>query len=634
MKTYKYLLAGVCSMFMFSSCLEEFQKLNTDPEQLGETDPAAIFTGATLNYNNASRGHLTGKYSGVMSIMQYLVSSSGASQGNYINPNKPNEHPSPSNYSYSFYYTANGDGFGAFGLRLNHLVNDVIPNHAEKERYADIQAIAQILLNHQQWLILDCYGAAPITEAFKIAEGIRTPKYDLYQKSINGEPMYKVIDAEVEAAVNVLKNSSANQYSLGKNDFFYGYDSEFGTQDKTVQVERWIKFGNTLRVKMAQRLEKMDKDFYDEVINEVLASANNIIASNEESCLYHHTNEYNNNTDDIQNITSNFVASAAFVNYLVAYNDPRLSIMVRPNGFGPGNNNEKNDEWFETFKKEYPDYETTYARYAANRYVGMSANPDSAESLTAGQAYLTLPYHQEDGTEANLEIRMYSQAESRYFVKNGGRNGNNNMPAREIEAIDYEVDQQSMHDITPVITYPETCFMLAEIAFKKGADVAGKNATAWMREGIKASMEQYRDWAENRYVVAQTAKSAPTYNPVEDADIDAYLAQPEFQTATLEKIISQQWINLYCQPEEMWATWKRTGLPKFKAQPEPEAGVAFFEEIKLAGAELTVPRRNQLGTPNTLNIDNYNAAVTALISDAKYGAGVANTEGRIWWDAE
>ena len=182
MKAYKYLLAGVCSMFMFSSCLEEFQKLNTDPEQLGETDPAAIFTGATLNYNNASRGHLTGKYSGVMSIMQYLVSSSGASQGNYINPNKPNEHPSPSNYSYSFYYTANGDGFGAFGLRLNHLVNDVIPNHAEKERYADIQAIAQILLNHQQWLILDCYGAAPITEAFKIAEGIRTPKYDLYHK--------------------------------------------------------------------------------------------------------------------------------------------------------------------------------------------------------------------------------------------------------------------------------------------------------------------------------------------------------------------------------------------------------------------------------------------------------------------
>ena len=616
MKAYKYLLAGVCSMFMFSSCLDEFQKLNTNPEQLGETDPAAIFTGATLNYNNSSRGHLTGKYSGVMSIMQYLVSSGGASNGIYINPGKPNEHPSPSMPYYSYYYSY-------FGLYLNHLVNEVVPNHAEAERYASIQAIAQILLNHQQWLVLDTYGAAPLTEAFKVGEGVRTPRYDLYQESINGEPMYKVIDAQVKAAVATLKASGANQYNLGTNDFFYGGD-----------VQKWAKFGNTLRVKMAQRLEKADAAFYNSVISEVLTSADNVIASNDESCIYHHTNDYNDNTDDIQDITSGYTASAAFVNYLVAYNDPRLQIMVRPNGFGPGNNNTTNDEWFETFKKEYPDYETTYARYAANRYLGMSANPDSAESLTAGQAYLTVPYHQEDGTEANMEIRMYSQIESRYYVKNGGRNGNNNMPARQIEHVDYEKDWQSQHDFTPVITYPETCFMLAEIAFKKGAAVAGKDATAWMRAGIRASMEQYRGWAEDKFVVAQTAPTSATYNPLEDAEIDAYLAQPEFQEATLEKIISQQWINLFRQPEEMWATWKRTGLPAFKAQPTPENGVAFLEELRLAGVELTIPRRNQLSTPNQLNIDNYNAAVQQLCSDAKYGSGVSATEGRIWWDVE
>ena len=539
-----------------------------------------------------------------------MVSSGGASNGIYINESKPNEHPSPSNQAYNDYYDYTG-------LYLNHLVNDVIPNHAEKERYADIQAIAQILLSHQQWSVLDCYGAAPINEAFKVGEGIRTPQYDLYKD------MYKQIDTEVKTAVATLKNSGADQYALGKNDFFYNGD-----------VAKWIKFGNTLRVLMAQRLEKMDEAHYNTVISEVLKSADDVIASNDESCIYQHTNDFNDNTDDIQDITSGYVASAAFVNYLVAYNDPRLQIMVRPNGFGPGNNNETNDEWFETFKKEYPDYETTYARYAANRYIGMSANPDSAESLTAGQAYLTLPYHKEDGSEANLEIRMYSQVESRYFVKNGGRNGNNNMPARAIEDIEYEQNWQSMHDFTPVITYPQTCLMLAEIAVKKGEAVAGKTATEWMKAGIKASMEQYREWAKVRFVVAQTAETSPTYNPLTDVEIEAYLAQPEFQEATLEKIISQQWINLYKQPEEMWAVWKRTGLPAFKAQPTPENGVAFLEEIKLAGAELTIPRRNQLPTPNTLNIDNYNAAVQALCQDAKYGAGVANTEGRIWWDAE
>ncbi len=70
-------------------------------------------------------------------------------------------------------------------------------------------------------------------------------------------------------------------------------------------------------------------------------------------------------------------------------------------------------------------------------------------------------------------------------------------------------------------------------------------------------------------------KQLPNFNPITEEKIAEYLKRPEFQTATLEKIISQQWINLYMQPEEMWATWKRTGLPKFKDKPMPEEGVAF-----------------------------------------------------------
>ncbi|MEY8687264.1 SusD/RagB family nutrient-binding outer membrane lipoprotein [Bacteroides sp. AN502(2024)] len=623
MKTLKYLYIGICSTLMLTSCLSEFQDLNTDPEQLGTTDPRNVFTGATLNFNNCSRSHLTGKYSGTMIYMQYLVSSGGASAGSYISLAKQNERPQPYGPAYSFYYNANGDGFGGFGLRLDYLIHTVIPQDATPERYNDVKAVAQILLNYEQWLLLDTYGAAPITEAFRDAnEGIRTPRYDLYQESIDGTPMYKKIDAEVKGAIDLLNASNADQQNLGNNDFFY-----FG------DIQKWIKFGNTLRVKMAQRLEKADKAFYESVINEVLTSANNIISNHEESCIYNHPNDYNNVTDDIQNITSNYVASAAFVNYLKAYDDPRLPIMVRPNGFGPGNNNKENDEWFETFKKEYDNYEEEYAQFTG-RYVGMSANPDKSNEEFNKNAYLTLPYTKEDGTQANLEIRMHSQAEGRYFVKNGGRNGNNNMPGRAIEAIEYEINQDKIGCFTPILTYPETCLMLAEIALKKGAAVAGKNADAWYREGIRASIEQYRNWATKMYVVAQTAENSPTYNPVTDEKITAYLARPEFQTATLEKIISQQWINLYMQPEEMWATWKRTGLPAFKDEPVPANGVAFLETIKDAGVDLIIPRRNSLGTPNTLNIDNYNKAVEMLKQDTKYGAGTDRTEGRIWWDVQ
>lgn len=617
MKAYKFLLAGVCSMFMFSSCLDEFQKLNTNPEQFGTADPAAVFHGATKNYNNSSRAHLTGMYSGSMRLMQYLVSSGGASSGIYNNLENKTSRTSPSNQIYGNYYSS-------FGLRLDNLINTLIPGTDKPERYNDIKAIAQILLNHQQWLILDAYGAAPITEAFRNSQGIVTPKYDLYQKSAreDGMPMYKLIDSEVKASVATLKQSNADQAALGTSDYFYNGD-----------VAKWIKFGNTLRVKMAQRVELADPAFYNSVISEVLTSASNVIDSNEASCLYWHPNDNGDNVDDIQDITKSYVASAAFVNYLKEYNDPRLPLLIRRNGFGTGNNNVENDGWFETFVKNNEDWNTNpdYQRYY-ERYVGMSANPDNSDSEFERNAYLARDYVDEAGVEKKMDIRMFSQVEGRFFVKNGGDRGNNNMPNREIEDEQYKFSKETIKQFTPLITYPETCFMLAEIAVKKNASVAGKDATAWMREGIKASMEQYKEWAVVSRVLAQTEATSDNYNPITDEAIEAYLAQPEFQTATLEKIISQTWIELFRNPMEMWAVWKRTGLPAFKeGVPTPEAGVAFFEAITGEGI-FEIPRRNALGTPNTLNIENYNAAVQALCSDAKYGDETRDTDGRIWWD--
>ena len=612
MKTYKFLMAGLCSMFMFSSCLDEYVDLNTNPEQMEVADPINVFTNATKNYNNCSRGHLTGLYSGTMRYMQYIVSDGGPSNI-YIKMSDDANRTSPSNLAYSYFYST-------FGLYLDNLINSVIPNYPESERYNNVKAIAQILLNHQQWTVLDCLGAAPITEAFKLNDN-KTPHYDLYQESVREDkkPMYKVIDEEVKAAVAVLKNSDDKQYKLGTADFFYNGD-----------VQKWIKFGNTLRVKMAQRVEKRDAEFYESVISEVLTSASNVIDSNDASCIYWHPNDYNNNLDDIQDITGRYVASAAFVNFLEAYNDPRLPLLVRPNGFGLKNNNASNDEWFEIFKKEYPNYETTYPQFL-DRYSGMSANPDSVSSKFHRSENLSLEYTKEEGGKAMLDIRMHSQVEGRFFVKNGGDNGNSNMPARDIEDTKYEYNQNDLKTFNPIITYPETCFMIAEIAVKKGKAVAGKDATAWMKEGIKASMEQYKSWAITVKVSAEV-EGTDTYNPITDAKIADYLAQPEFQEATLEKIISQQWINLFRQPQEMWATWKRTGLPAFKAIPEPVDGVAFLEEIRDSEETLIIPRRNGLGTPNTLNIENYNTVVKQLISDQYYGTATDRTEGRIWWD--
>lgn len=604
-KLKSIILAGI-TLLSLGGCKSDLQELNTNPELLGETDPRFVFTGATQNWNNCSRDHLMSKYSGVMQIMQYLVSYGGPTENIYANTNKASN-PAP----FMPYY---GDFFGStnsIGQRLRYLVDVVIENNKEKHRFQHLAAIANILEAYQAWLLFDVYGSAPYVEAFKVGEGIKTPTYDFYQD------IYKEFDQTVKNGVELLYSNLENQYEIGKNDLFYKGD-----------ISKWIKFGNTLRIKMAQRLEKADPAYYSTIIAEALTHPGGIIASNEQSCIYYHPNEYNNNTDDTCILTYQYGVSKALVNFLMQYNDPRLPLLVRRNGFGIGNNNQTNDERFNLMIKYYPDYETRFSQWT-KRYVGMSANPDSTKSLWSSATYIDLPYN--DGADRTVSIRMNSQIESRYYVKNGGNVGTQ-LTARDKEDNTYHANENEITLFDPQITYPEVCFMLAEISLKANTSMGGKDANTWFKEGIKSSMEQYQMWAEKMKVPAAMAANSDNYNPITAGSIEAYLAQPEFQVATLEKIITQQWVNLFMRPEEAWATWKRTGFPSFKDQPIPEDGVAYFETLTTGGDKLLIPRRCIVPTPNNANIDNFNKAVEKLMKDQHYGLTPNSTEGRIWWD--
>ena len=612
MNKMKYIFTGILSLLLFSGCLDNYREVNTDPELLVTVNPKNAFTGATENFNNSSRQHLLGKYSGVMQYMQYIVAEDGAQEGAYVNTAK-NTRPSP----YTPYYR---DYYAQIGLRLKYLVNNVIPNNPEKDRYQHIVAIANILETYQVWLMFDVYGAAPYTEAFKINEGIRTPKYELYQKGLDGKELYKVFDEKIKQNIEILQKESKDQYKLDKNDYFYQGD-----------VNKWIKFGNTLRIKMAQRLEKADNAFYKSVLKDALANSGGLISKHDESCIYHHPNEHNNNTDDMQGLTTNYVATRALVNFLKAYDDPRLPILIRRNGFGKGNNNKDNDAIADTLAKYFPNYQTQFAQWT-DRYVGMAANPDSTNSLWSTDSYFTISYKNDKGVDRTMTVRNNSQIESRFYVKNGGK-VSNTLGVREKEDQDkYDVSQNEISLFTPLITYPEVCLMMAEIAYKENGAQGGKDALAWFHEGIRASMEQYQSWAKKMGVPSAMNEKSDNYHPITKEKIDQYIARAEFQNVSLEKIISQQWVNLFMRPEEAWATWKRTGLPAFKDQPVPDNGVAFLETTATGGDKLLIPRRCVLPTPNMENVDNFNMAVKELTTDPNYGSDENKSDGRIWWD--
>lgn len=199
---------------------------------------------------------------------------------------------------------------------------------------------------------------------------------------------------------------------------------------------------------MAQRLELADATFYNDVLSEVLANPGGLISNNEQSCVYNHPNEYNNNTDDMHILTYQYAASRAFVNFMKEYDDPRLPLLVRRNGFGFGNNNEINDGITELLEQHYPDYQTRFPEFS-ERYFGMSSNPDSTSTLWSGTTYFTLPYT-EGGVDKTLTVRHNSQIESRFYVKNGRKVGTQ-VTARDKEDATYDVSQNSISIFTPLI---------------------------------------------------------------------------------------------------------------------------------------------------------------------------------------
>lgn len=605
----KILLYSVL-VISFVGCKKEMIEKNTNEELLVSTDPKFVFTSATENWNNASRGDLMSKYSGVMQLMQYIVSSSGGDEDVYANPTASNN-PSPYLPYYNYYYSS-------YGNKLKYLTDVVIENRVDKETYQHIAAIARILNTYEAWLVFDTHGAAPYFEANDGLRGNNTPKYDMF------EDTYKVFDQTIKDQVTLLMSGLTSQVNLGNNDFFYRGDEA-----------KWIKFANTLRIKMAQRFERVDPNHFNTVLNEVLSNAGGIISNNDESCVYYHNIEHNNDTWDTAILTYQFDASNAFVSYLSDNNDPRLPILVRRNGFGEGNNNPANDDVASSLEQYFPNFEVdpNYALYA-ERYVGMAASPDlSNDPIT--REFIPFTATDAEGEPVNFTVRAISQIQSRFYVKNGG----NAETASGERNIDYpRNDNDEIKLFSPQITYAEVCFMMAEIAEKAGAAKGGKDAQTWYMDGIRASMEAYQQWGVRMKVLAASNASADDYAPITAEKIDEYLQQPQVQYTgsserKLELIISQAWVNFFMRPEEAWATWKRTGLPKFKdfKNPNPQDGTAFLDKITSGGTEFFIPRRSKLPTPNSANIDNFNEALSKLIAKPEY-LQQNQSQGRIFWD--
>ncbi len=153
------------------------------------------------------------------------------------------------------------------------------------------------------------------------------------------------------------------------------------------------------------------------------------------------------------------------------------------------------------------------------------------------------------------------------------------------------------------VTYAQTSLLMAEAAFRGW--ISG-DPEALYEQGIRADMQAYALY--------------PNVTPISNAEINAYLAEPEVAYDAgnaLELINTQYWLVNFRNGTEAFANVRRSGFPDLERND-------FNDNLLANGGDGFVHRMSYPDAEASANAENYAAAATAIGGD--------NLISRVFWD--
>jgi len=512
---------------MIPSCTKDFEELNT-PNNLVTAEFVNVDLMLTLVQVNAIK---IGTPSGTGVIGNY----SGMSYSGAARPFSEGEAPEMWDDAYE--------------EQTNNL-SEIIRITKDDPELINKTAIARILKVWAFAKITDIYGDIPYFESsLPRGEVIVNPKYDT-QKSI-----YESFFNELKEAANSL---DASLESYGDADLVYGGD-----------VDKWRKFANSLRLRLALRIRYADAQMASDNISDLQLP--DLIATREDDAsMYTSTDNADNQNAFYNRLTNSGSAleknaAGFFIENMELLNDPRIKIFT------------------DTAKAEFPgnDPSLDYFGYRGRPVLGLVP------------VEYKLPWGQESS----------SRISDLFYV-----------PVIEI----------------PIIRSSEVHFALAEAAL---FGLKSGDAQTHYKQGIEDAMNWAKGFYENSQsqLPAVLAIMYPnwtqadidlllSHKEITAAESDAFLNSPAAiligsQENQLEQIIVQKNIALYPLEYQNWAEWRRTGYPILQIGPDKDA---------LLGV---IPRRMPWpDIERTINSASNEEAASRL-------AGGDNRLSKIWWDA-
>ncbi|WP_158797723.1 SusD/RagB family nutrient-binding outer membrane lipoprotein [Pedobacter sp. L105] len=327
----KRIITAALSILLLGACKKDITSINVNPKTPTAVPAAALVTQAehtlanTLTSANVNLNNFR-----LVEQMWQETTYTDESNYNFIT------RPIPDNDWNAFYRDI------IYNLKLAKGIVPTDQSVPDAKVKANDIAIADILQVYTYYYVLTTFGNAPYSEASDPTNLF--PKYD------DAATVYKDLLARLDADIAAMVPTAA---SYGAGDIIYNGD-----------VPSWIKFANTLKLKMGITIADSDPATAKTVITAAVTAG--VFTSNDDNAKFAFLGATPNTNpiwvDLVQSGRNDFVACSTYVTNLQAYTDPRLAIYftLDPNntysGSAPGASSNFGDFSHVSDKVEAPDF--------------------------------------------------------------------------------------------------------------------------------------------------------------------------------------------------------------------------------------------------------------------------------------
>lgn len=273
--------------WLVTSCTQDFASINTNPNASEKVEPQFLLTNILVETADANT------YEQGFRLSNFICQFSADIEFERIDR----------------YEMGSNAGYWNLLYGLLSDIRSMQEAPAANEAYI---AVGDILKSYIFSQLTDMWGDVPYRDAVKAKDGITAPAYD------RQEDIYTATDGILATLKNAAEVLSQSKETIAGDVLFHG------------NLDQWVKFANSLRVRYIMRISRRLTDFSE---LQALADSGPLMESNADNAVIPYLATAPNQfplSQSALGIYNGHRMSSTIGNTLLEWNDPRIAILFKP----------------------------------------------------------------------------------------------------------------------------------------------------------------------------------------------------------------------------------------------------------------------------------------------------------------